>query len=97
MNPHQKAAKKYVVLCKWRPSASTDESWTHFSVSVTDIADPQEAADNAALFLIWNHQGEAEALWVTDQHGNEFNPDSGIFDADAYDDYVTFAGKMAFV
>jgi hypothetical protein len=58
------------------------------------VLDAQDAANNACLYLIWKRQGQAEAKFVIEGKPKLFDIDGGIFDAEEYDDTITFGGTI---
>ena len=54
----------------------------------------QEAANNACLYLIWDRQGVAEPWVVIEGKPSLFIPDGGTFDAEGFDETITFFGKI---
>jgi hypothetical protein len=83
-----------VVICRWHPSPQDRESTRFIAVTICGLTDPQDAANNACLYLIWDRQGDAEACFVIQNTRNIYVADDGIFDVEEYDDYITFAGEI---
>ncbi len=84
----------YTVICRWRPDCDACEPWQAVSVTIRNRGDAQDAANNACLYLIRDRQGAAEAVLVMEGEPILSIPDGGIFDAEEYDDIVSFAGDI---
>ena len=69
-------------------------AWRRVTVTIVNLGDAQEAADNACLFLIWDRQGQAEVLSVVGSSMQPIDVHSGIFDAEEYNETITFRGKI---
>jgi len=75
-------------------SGMDGDSWQLVIIGITGVSDVQEAADNVGLFLIRNQGGQAEACLVMEGISHVFNVHGGIFDAEEYDETITYAGKI---
>jgi hypothetical protein len=93
----QKKSGSFTVICSWHPGVDACDSWRYISVGITGVNDPQEAADNACLYLVWDRQGKAEARLVIEGLPQLFDVHGGVFDAEEYDETITFAGKIVSV
>lgn len=81
----------YTVLCKHHSGVDACDDWQWVSVVIRGMDDAQDAANNACLFLIWDRQGQAEAMLVIEGRPKLFDIDGGIFDAEEYDETITFS------
>ena len=86
--------RTFTVICHWHPPSDACEPWQSISVVIAGCLDEQDAANNACLYLIRERQGEAEAWLVIKGKPSLFVPDGGTFDAEEFDDTITFAGKI---
>lgn len=84
----------YTVICHWHPGGDACEPWQWVAVVITDVVDAQDAADNACLFLIRDRQGQAEAKMVIEGSPELFDIHGGVFDAEEYDETITFGGRI---
>ena len=84
----------FTVICRWHPPGDACEPWRFVAVVIARCTDAQDAADNAGLFLIWDRQGMAEPWLVIDCAPELFTPHGGTFDADEFDETITFTGKI---
>lgn len=84
----------YTVICGWHAPADTCDPPHLMSVVISHCGDPQEAADNACLYLIWKHQGAAEPWLVLAGQPSIFVPSAGIFDSEEYEESISFAGRV---
>ena len=84
----------FTVICRWHPSGDACESWQFIAVVIADCIDPQDAADNACLYLIWERQGMSEAWLVIEGKPGLSIPNGGVFDAEEFDETITFAGRI---
>jgi len=82
------------VICRWCPPGAASDSWQTVAVTIRNRGDAQDAANNACLYLIRDRQGAAEAVLVMEGEPILSIPDGGIFDAEEYDDIVSFAGDV---
>lgn len=82
----------YTVICKHHSGVDACDDWQWVTVVIKDMDDAQDAANNACLFLIWDRQGQAEAMLVIEGNPKLFDIHSGIFNADEYDETITFSG-----
>ncbi|MCX7824197.1 MAG: hypothetical protein N2689_01390 [Verrucomicrobiae bacterium] len=87
----------YTVICKWRPGLDACKPRQWVMVAIQDVEDAQDAADNACLFLIRHRQGQAEAKLVIEGAPRLFDVHGGVFDAEEYDETITFNGKIVSV
>lgn len=84
----------YTVICLWHPGAEICESGRRVAVTIQNVRDAQDAADNACLFLIWDRQGQAEAKHVIGSAPRPIDIHGGVFDAEEYSETITFGGKI---
>jgi len=85
----------YTVICNWHPGADACDNWQTVAVVLHNSFDEKDAANEACLFLIWKRQGKAQPLLVIDGAPKLTVPCDGIFDAEEYDETITFArGKI---
>jgi hypothetical protein len=85
------------VICRWHPPGDGFGPGQFIAVVITHCDDTLDAADNAGLFLIWDRQGMAEPWLVIDGQADVFIPHGGVFDADDFDETITFTGKIVSV
>jgi hypothetical protein len=85
----------YTVICQWHPGVDACESWQTVAVVIHNDFDAKDAANEACLFLIWKRQGQAQPQLVIEGAPKLTVPDDGVFDAEEYDETITFArGKI---
>ena len=84
----------YRAVCRHRGPGDSNAAWRRVAVVVANVESAQEAADNACLYLIWDRQGEAEATLVVGSSSKSINVYGGIFDAEEYDEIITFGGTI---
>jgi len=84
----------YTVICRWLAFGEPKDGWRLIAVAIGGMADAQDAANNACLYLIWKQQGQVELCCVIPGMPKLFIPDEGNFDAEWYDDVITFAGTI---
>lgn len=85
----------FTVICQWHPGVDACDNWQTVAVVLRNEFDAKDAANEACLFLIWKRQGQAEPLLVIEGAPKLTVPDDGIFDAEEYDETITFAwGKV---
>lgn len=87
----------YTVICKHHSGVDACDDWQWVTVVIKGVDDAQDAANNACLYLIRDRQGQAEAALVIKGNPKLFDIDGGIFDAEEYDETITFAGKIVSV
>jgi hypothetical protein len=92
--PNPKRAGIFTVICRLHPPGDVCEPWEFVSVVIASCTDAQDAANNACLYLIWDRQGMAEPWLVIEGEPSLSIPDGGTFDADEFDDTITFTGKI---
>lgn len=94
--PNQEPAERdtFTVICRWNSSDDACEPWQFIAVVIARCADAQDAADNACLYLIWDRQGMAEPWLVIEGKPNLSIPHGGTFDAEQFDETITFSGKI---
>ena len=84
----------FTVICQWHPGIDAYDSWQTVAVTLRSDFDAKDAANEACLFLIWDRQGEAQPLLVIEGVPKLTVPDDGIFDAQEYDEAITFSRKI---
>jgi hypothetical protein len=84
----------FTVLCQWHPGVDACDPWQTFAVALSSVGDAQDAANGACLFLIWKQMGQAVASLVIEGHPKLHVPDNAMFDAEQYDDTITFGAKV---
>jgi len=92
--PNAKRPDTFTVICRWHPPGHACEPWQFIAVVIAHCTDAQDAADNACLYLIWNQQGMAEPWLVIGGKPSLSIPDNGTFDAEEFDETITFTGKI---
>ena len=87
-------AGTFTVICRWYPPGDACLPWQFISVVIGRCASAQDAANNACLYVIWEQQGRAEP-WLVIQGARSLSfPDSGEFDAEDFDETITFTGTI---
>jgi hypothetical protein len=85
----------FTVICQWHSGVDACENWQTIAVVIRNDFDAKDAANEACLFLIWDRQGQAQPLLVIEDAPKLTVPDNGVFDAEEYDETITFArGKI---
>lgn len=85
----------YTVVCESHPSVDVCDNWETIAVVLRNDFDAKDAANEACLYLIWKRGGQAHPLLVIEGNPKLTLPDDGVFDAEDYDDTITFArGKI---
>jgi hypothetical protein len=84
----------FTVICRWHPPGDACEPWQFIAVVIARCSDAQDAANNACLYLIWDRQGMAEPWLVIEGEPSLSIPDSGTFDAEDFDETITFTGRI---
>lgn len=92
--PNAPRPRTFTVFCQWHPPGDACEPWQLIGIVIVGCLDEQDAANNACLYLIRDRMGEAEAVLVLAGQRCWFVPDNGIFDAEEYDEYISFAGRI---
>lgn len=92
--PNGKKPHTFSVICRWHPPGDACEPWQFIAVVIARCNDAQDAANNACLYLIWDRQGMAEPWLVVEGEPSLSIPDSGTFDAEEFDETITFNGKI---
>jgi hypothetical protein len=87
----------YTVICTHHSGVDACDSWQWVTVVIKGVLDAQDAANNACLYLIWKKQGQAEAMLVIEGKPKLLDVDGGIFDAEEYDETITFGGTIVSV
>lgn len=86
--------KCYTVICQWRDCELACEEWQTIAVVLNVGGSPQNAANEACLFLIWRQQGMAKALLVIEGRPRLHIPFDRLFDAQEYDETITFGAEI---
>lgn len=96
MNPkrHHVDANCFTVICGWHTHEDACETWEQIKIVIKNVGDEQAAADNACLYLIRDRGGIAEALLVIEGSPRLCVPHAGVFDAEEYDENITFGGEI---
>lgn len=92
--PNAGRRRTFTVFCQWHPPGDACEPWLLIGVVIHGCLDEQDAANNACLYLIRDRMGQAEPLLVLAGRRRWCVPDVGVFDAEEYDDCITFAGTI---
>ncbi|OGT80819.1 MAG: hypothetical protein A3H91_02230 [Gammaproteobacteria bacterium RIFCSPLOWO2_02_FULL_61_13] len=94
--PTQKPCKRrtFAVVCRWHPPGDACEPWQFIAVTIAQCTDAQDAANNACLYLIWDRQGMAEPWLVIEDKLDLSIPGDGTFDAEEFDETITFTGRV---
>ena len=92
--PNAKRPDTFTVICRWHPPGDACEPWQFIAVVIARCTDAQDAANDACLYLIWDRQGIAEPWLVIEGKPSLFNPDGGTFDAEEFEETITFSGKI---
>lgn len=93
--PNAKHPDTFTVICRWHPPGDACEPWQFIAVVLRNDFDAKDAANEACLYLIWDRQGQAQPLLVIEGASKLTVPDDGVFDAEEYDETITFArGKI---
>jgi hypothetical protein len=87
-------SKLYTVLCQWHPCEDACDPWQTVIVVLTIAGDAEDAANEACLYLLWKRMGQAVASLVIEGHPKLHVPDDAMFDAEEYDDTITFGAKI---
>ena len=86
--------KCYTVICQWHDGELACDSWQTVAVVLNAGGGPQDAANEACLFSIWREQGMATAMLVIEGQPAFHVPDDVLFDAQEYDDAITFGATI---
>ncbi len=86
----------FTVLCRWHPPNDACEAWQFIAVVIAGCTDAQDAASNVCLYLIWDRQGLAKPWLVIEGKPSLSIPDGGTFNAEEFDETITFSGKIVF-
>jgi hypothetical protein len=84
----------FTVVCQWHPGVDACDPWQTVVVALTVSGDAEDAANEACLFLLWKRMGQATASLVMAGHPKLHVPDDALFDAEEYDDAVTFGAHI---
>ena len=85
----------YTVICRWHQSSDGWQRGQTVAVVLWNAFDAIDASNEACLFLIWEKQGQAQPLSVFEGAHVLTFPGKVIFDAEEYDETITFArGKI---
>jgi hypothetical protein len=84
----------FTVICGWHTPEDACETWEQLRVVIRNLTDAQAAADNACLYLISDRGGVANALLVIEGCPKVTVPNGGEFDAEEYDEVITFGGEI---
>jgi hypothetical protein len=87
----------YTVICRHRCGDEAGDDWQLVTVVIRGAVDAQDAADNAGLFLIWDRQGQADPVLVFEGNPKLVDVFGGIFDAQEFDETITFVGEIVSV
>ena len=93
-NPNPTPSDTFTVICRWHPPGDACEPWQFIAVVIANCTDARDAADNACLYLIWDIQGMAEPWLVIEGNPNLSVSSEGTFDAEEYDETITFSGRI---
>ena len=86
--------KCYTVICRWHAGVPACDSWQTMAVVLEVAGGAQDAANEACLFLIWRQPGMATAILVIEGHPPLYIPFDDLFDAQDYDETITFGAKI---
>lgn len=84
----------FTVICRWYPPNADHKPCHHIAVVIANCDNARDAANNACLYLIWDRQGMAEPWLVLEGKPSLISPVNGIFDANEYEETITFAGQI---
>lgn len=85
----------FTVICQWNPGVDVCDNWRTVAVVIRNEFSAKDAANEACLYLIWDRQGQSQPLLVIEGSPKLTVPGDGIFDAQEYDETITFArGKV---
>ena len=84
----------FTVICRWHPGVDACDDWQTVAVVLRSSFNGADAANEACLYLIWDRQGEAQPLLVIEGAPELTVPDDGFFDAQEYDETITFSRKI---
>lgn len=90
----RRQTKCYTVICRWHAGVPACDSWLTIAVVLKVVGDAQNAANEACLFLIWRQSGMATALLVIEGNPSLYIPFDVLFDAQEYDETITFGAKI---
>lgn len=84
----------FTVICNWHSGIDACDNWQTVVVVLRSDFDAWDAANEACLYLIWDRQGQAQPLFVIRGAPQLTVPADGVFDANEYDETITFARKI---
>ncbi|MDE3065935.1 MAG: hypothetical protein KGJ60_00140 [Verrucomicrobiota bacterium] len=91
----QRKDQLFTVMCASHPSVDICDNWETVVIVLRNSFDAKDAANEASLYLIWERGGQAYPMLVIEGNPKLTFPDDGVFDAEDYDDTITFArGKI---
>jgi hypothetical protein len=86
--------KPFMVFCRYRPRAGAAVPCRIMLVELVVSGDAENAANEACPYLLWKQMGQASGLLVVDAHSKCHIPEDAVFDAEEYDDCITFGAKI---
>jgi hypothetical protein len=84
----------FTVICRWNPDVNACDHWQTIAVVLRSNFGAKDAANEACLFLIWDRQGQAQPLLVFEGDPKLIALNGGIFDAQEYDETITFSRRI---
>ena len=81
----------FTVICQWHPGIDSCDNWQTVAIVLRNDFDAKDAANEACLYLIWKKGGQAQPSLVIEGSHKLTLLHDGIFDAEEYDDTITFA------
>lgn len=95
MAPNKRAGlNPFTVICQWHPGADACNPWQTVAIALNVAGDAEDAANEACLWLLWKRMGEATASLVIPGLPKLHVPDEGEFDAEEYDDTISFGARI---
>lgn len=88
------ALNPFTVICQWNPCADACDPWQTVAIALNVAGDAEDAANEACLWLLWKRMGRATALLVIPGHPELHVPDEAEFDAEDYDETVSFGAHI---
>jgi hypothetical protein len=86
--------KCFTLICGWHTHEDACVTWEQIKIVIKHVDDEKAAADNACLYLIRDRGGMAKALLVIEGSPKLCVPRGRVFDAEEYDENVTFGGEI---
>lgn len=87
-------ANPFTVICQWHPGVDACDPWQTVAIALDVAGDAENAANEACRWLLWKCMGKATASLVIPGHPKLHVPDEGEFDAEDYDETVSFGARI---